>query len=117
MKTAISVDAELLIEADRTAHQLGLSRSRLLSIALEAYLRDRRQQETLERLNRAYAGKPDRASSATLKRVAVGTLVAQSPPHGSVRADFPHTALILDVWRQSEHSDTGAEFVAMEATG
>ena len=33
--------------------------------------------------------------------VAVGTLVAQSPPHRSVRADFPHTALILDVWRQS----------------
>jgi hypothetical protein len=50
-------------------------------------------------------------------RVAVGTLVAQSPPHRSVRADFPHTALILDVWRQSVHSDTGAESVAMEATG
>ena len=33
--------------------------------------------------------------------VAVGTLVAQSPPHRSVRADFPHTALILDTWRQS----------------
>jgi serine/threonine protein kinase len=51
------------------------------------------------------------------KSVAVGTLVAPSPPHGSVRADFPHTALIVDVWRQSVHSDTGAEFVARQATG
>ena len=30
-------------------------------------------------------------------RVTVGTLVAQGPPYRSVRADFPHTALILDV--------------------
>lgn len=69
MKTAISVDAELLTEADRTARKLGLSRSRLFSIALEAYLRDRRQQETLERLNLAYAGKPDPASRATQKKM------------------------------------------------
>jgi metal-responsive CopG/Arc/MetJ family transcriptional regulator len=69
MKTAISVEAELLTEADRTAHELGLSRSRLFSIALEAYLRDRRQQETLERLNRAYAEKPDPASRTTAKNM------------------------------------------------
>jgi metal-responsive CopG/Arc/MetJ family transcriptional regulator len=69
MKTAISVDNELLTEADRTARELGLSRSRLFSVALEAYLRDRRQQETLERLNQAYAGKPDSANRETLKRM------------------------------------------------
>ena len=59
MKTAISVDDDLLHEADRTAKQLGLSRSRLFSVALEAYLRNRRNQEIVERLNRAYAGEPD----------------------------------------------------------
>jgi hypothetical protein len=69
MKTAISVEAELLTEADRTARELGLSRSRLFSIALEAYLRDRRQQETLERLNRAYAGKPDPTNGPIVKRM------------------------------------------------
>jgi hypothetical protein len=69
MKTAISVDSELLTEADRTARELGLSRSRLFSIALEAYLRDRRQQETLERLNLAYPGKPDLANRTTLKKM------------------------------------------------
>jgi metal-responsive CopG/Arc/MetJ family transcriptional regulator len=41
MKTAISVDGQLLSEADRTARELGLSRSRLFSLALEAYLRHR----------------------------------------------------------------------------
>jgi Arc/MetJ family transcription regulator len=69
MKTAISVDGDLLTEADRTARELGLSRSRLFSIALEAYLRHRRQEETLDKLNRAYAGKPDPANGRTLKRM------------------------------------------------
>jgi metal-responsive CopG/Arc/MetJ family transcriptional regulator len=69
MKTAISLDGQLLTEADRTARQMGLSRSRLFSLALEAYLRHRRQEETVEQLNRAYAGKPDPASAATLKRM------------------------------------------------
>jgi metal-responsive CopG/Arc/MetJ family transcriptional regulator len=59
MKTAISIDDDLLHEADRTAKQLGLSRSRLFSVALEAYLRHRRNQEIVERLNRAYAGERD----------------------------------------------------------
>jgi metal-responsive CopG/Arc/MetJ family transcriptional regulator len=55
MKTAISVEDELLDEADRTAKQMGLSRSRLFSIALQDYLRHRRQAEMSERLNQVYA--------------------------------------------------------------
>jgi metal-responsive CopG/Arc/MetJ family transcriptional regulator len=58
MKTAISVADELLNEADRTAKQMGLSRSRLFSIALQDYLRHRRQEEVVEQLNRVYA-EPD----------------------------------------------------------
>ena len=69
MKTAISVDGQLLSEADRTARELGVSRSRLFSLALEAYLRHRRQEEMIEQLNRAYAGKPDPANAPTLKRM------------------------------------------------
>jgi metal-responsive CopG/Arc/MetJ family transcriptional regulator len=37
MKTAISIDGPLLEEADRTARTLGLSRSRLVSLALTEY--------------------------------------------------------------------------------
>ena len=59
MKTAISVDDDLVHEADRTAKQLGLSRSKLFSLALEAYLRNRRHQEIKERLNRAHGGERD----------------------------------------------------------
>jgi len=55
MKTAISVDGHLLIEADRFAREMGLSRSRLFSLALEAYLRRQRQQKMTEQLNLAYA--------------------------------------------------------------
>lgn len=58
MKTAISIEDELLNEADRTAKQMGLSRSRLFSIALEDYLRHRRQAEMSERLNQVYADEP-----------------------------------------------------------
>jgi metal-responsive CopG/Arc/MetJ family transcriptional regulator len=59
MKTAISVDDELLREADVTARQMGLSRSRLFSIALERYLKDRRREEITAQLNRIHATRPD----------------------------------------------------------
>ncbi|MGA3076107.1 MAG: hypothetical protein ABSG56_20755 [Bryobacteraceae bacterium] len=71
MKTAISLEDELLIRADRTARQMGISRSRLLSLALESYLRKRRNKETLDQLNRVYAGDPspeERRTVAGMKR-------------------------------------------------
>src|SRR5690242_11347420 len=40
--------------------------------------------------------------------VAVGTPVAQRPPHRSVRAELLHTAPTLDEWRRSAHSDADA---------
>jgi metal-responsive CopG/Arc/MetJ family transcriptional regulator len=55
MKTAISIDACLLEEADRAARKMGLSRSRLVSIALTEYLRQRRNREMTEQLNHIYA--------------------------------------------------------------
>jgi len=47
MKTAVSLEDELPIRADRTARQMGIRRSRLLSLPLESYLRKRRTKETL----------------------------------------------------------------------
>jgi metal-responsive CopG/Arc/MetJ family transcriptional regulator len=57
MKTAISIATPLLEETDRTARRLGLSRSRLVSLALADYLRQRRNREIVEQLNHVY-GEP-----------------------------------------------------------
>ncbi len=54
MKTAISIEAQLLEETDRTAKRLGFSRSRLISLALKNYLRERRNLDILEQLNHVY---------------------------------------------------------------
>jgi metal-responsive CopG/Arc/MetJ family transcriptional regulator len=59
MKTAISLEAHLLEEADRTARSMGLSRSRLVSLALRDYLRHRRQEQIVEQLNQVYSDHPD----------------------------------------------------------
>jgi hypothetical protein len=70
MKTAISLEDELLEEADRTAKQMGLSRSRLFSLALQDYLRHRREREIVEQLNRVYGQEPappDDGMSAKMK--------------------------------------------------
>jgi hypothetical protein len=66
MKAAISVDDHLLSEADLAAREMGLSRSRLIATALEAYLRLRRQNEITERLNEVFA-EPDPAAARTVK--------------------------------------------------
>ena len=64
MKTAISIEAPLLEETDRTARKLGLSRSRLVSLALKDYLRQRRNQEIVEQLNHVYGERPEVSVSA-----------------------------------------------------
>jgi metal-responsive CopG/Arc/MetJ family transcriptional regulator len=68
MKTAISMDGELLHETDRAARELGLSRSRLISVALEDYLRHRRQKQMIEQLNRVYS-KPDSTEARATKKM------------------------------------------------
>ena len=64
MKTAISLDDKLLEEADETAKQIGVSRSRLFSLAMEEYLRQHRNRQILESLNRVYTDGPDTAERA-----------------------------------------------------
>lgn len=73
MKTAISVEDDLLNEADRAAKQMGVSRSRLFSLAMETYLRQTRQAQIIEQLNKVYAGDPQtderRIARAMMTRV------------------------------------------------
>ncbi len=56
MKTAISVDDELMREADEAARDLGLSRSGLVAVALRGFLQQRRQSHITEQLNKVYTG-------------------------------------------------------------
>jgi metal-responsive CopG/Arc/MetJ family transcriptional regulator len=72
MKTAISLEDELLLQADRTAREMGVSRSRLFSIALQAYLRKRRNREILNQLNKAYADEPSPAERRTVAGIKRG---------------------------------------------
>jgi hypothetical protein len=58
MKTAISVEDGLFQEADRAAQEMGLSRSRLFSLALEGFLKERRKQAVMDQLNRVYKDQP-----------------------------------------------------------
>ena len=55
MKAAISIEDELLQEADATAKSMGLSRSGLFALAVGAFLQKQRQEQMLSRLNEVYA--------------------------------------------------------------
>jgi metal-responsive CopG/Arc/MetJ family transcriptional regulator len=54
MKTAISMEDDLLAEADRAAKRIGVSRSRFLSLAVRDYLARHRQEQMTQRLNEIY---------------------------------------------------------------
>jgi metal-responsive CopG/Arc/MetJ family transcriptional regulator len=58
MKTAISMESTLLLQADKTARQLGLSRSGLFARAVNEFLERQRQATMLEALNEVYAPDP-----------------------------------------------------------
>jgi metal-responsive CopG/Arc/MetJ family transcriptional regulator len=66
MKTAISIEAQLLQEADETARVMGLSRSRLFALAVADFLRRQKQEEMLIRLNEVYAGRAEPSEKGTL---------------------------------------------------
>jgi hypothetical protein len=54
MKTAISIDEMVYENAEETAGEMGLSRSRLYTLALEEYLQNHKGDAVMERLNRYY---------------------------------------------------------------
>jgi metal-responsive CopG/Arc/MetJ family transcriptional regulator len=73
MKTAISIDDQLLEEADRTARQMGLSRSRLFAQAVSDFLQRKRAEQTLLRLNEVYSGEMDPAEKQLLRQMKAKT--------------------------------------------
>ena len=59
MKTAISIDDDLLREADDAARAMGVSRSKVISLAVGEFLRRQREAQMLQTLNEVYGGGPD----------------------------------------------------------
>ena len=63
MKTAISLPDSLFRQADQMAAELSISRSRLVAMALEEFIRRHRQQRMTERLDAVYRDLPERTVS------------------------------------------------------
>ncbi len=61
VKTAISIEKELFDQAEKIAHLMKVSRSRLFVIALQDFIERRKNKELLDRINAAYADEPDAA--------------------------------------------------------
>jgi hypothetical protein len=56
MKTAISIDEAVYRHAEDAAVEMGLTRSRLYTLAVEEYIRNHRNDGITERLNHYYDG-------------------------------------------------------------
>ncbi len=72
VKTAISVDKSLFDEAEKIAHKLKVSRSRLFALALEDFIRREQNRDLLTQINAAYSDEPD-ATEKTLRHKARAT--------------------------------------------
>ena len=71
VKTAISMDEALFREAEAWAGKLKISRSQLFARAGEQYVRDKENEELLERLNEALADGLDEDEKEFLERMRV----------------------------------------------
>ena len=59
IKTAISLDEDLLKRIDELSKERQISRSRLFTLAMKDYLKKQENQALLAQLNQAYAGEPE----------------------------------------------------------
>ena len=69
MKTAISINDRLLQQADQAARLMGLSRSRLFSVAVGDFLKRQREEQMLHRLNEVYANAVQPVEKRLLKGI------------------------------------------------
>jgi metal-responsive CopG/Arc/MetJ family transcriptional regulator len=54
MKTAVSLNDDLLQQADEAARQMGLSRSRFFAAAISQFLETKKQDDMLRQMNESY---------------------------------------------------------------
>ncbi|MGB6942458.1 MAG: hypothetical protein WBE37_08695 [Bryobacteraceae bacterium] len=69
MKTAISIEDGILREADETARQMGLSRSRLFALAVTEFLQRYRSEQVRIRLSNIYANEAEPNDRRLLKGI------------------------------------------------
>jgi metal-responsive CopG/Arc/MetJ family transcriptional regulator len=69
IKTAISIQKSLFEQADSLAEQLNISRSHLISLAIEAYVQNYQNQTLLAEINLAYSEEPDPAENIRLAQM------------------------------------------------
>jgi len=65
VKTAISLQESLFEQAEVLAAQMNVSRSRLIAIALEEFIRRHHNRQLLEKINAAYGEIPHAPEEAT----------------------------------------------------
>ena len=58
MKTAISINDDIYQEAEQTAEQLGLSRSRLYALAIREFIQTHKPEAIIAKLNEVYSHQP-----------------------------------------------------------
>jgi len=69
VKTAVSLEKELFDQVEALAGEMGITRSRLVVLALEDLLRRRQSQLLLEAINAAYTEAPDPAELELRRRM------------------------------------------------
>jgi metal-responsive CopG/Arc/MetJ family transcriptional regulator len=71
VKTAISMDEELLIKVNRLSNDLHVSRSRVFTLAVQDYLKKQENQSLLAQLNEAYEDFPDEEEKGISKSMQI----------------------------------------------
>lgn len=67
VKTAISLPKSLFEQAEAVGCEMKVSRSRLIAIALEEFIRRYQNRQLLEKINAAYEDPPDEEEQALLR--------------------------------------------------
>jgi len=78
IKTAVSIEENLFNQADELAGELNVSRSRLVSMALERLIRDHQTKMIVEKLSEVYADgltEEERQTMAGMRRLQANLLV------------------------------------------
>ena len=69
IKTAISLHENLFKQAESMAHEMKLSRSRLVATALEEFIKRHQNRQLLDRINEAYRGQADDSERKYLRKM------------------------------------------------
>ena len=67
VKTAISIEEPLFIQAEALAHEMKISRSRFFALAAEEFIRRHQNREMLQRIAEAYSDASDPEEEAWLR--------------------------------------------------